>query len=878
MKVFPYVFFLIFALNENSFAQVSISEKTNLTLDDALKNLSSGRKIHFAYDPNLCSKYFVNTWNNNQTTELILESLLVSTPLSFKIQDENHFLIFTDEVKLKQLEANSKETKKIQINGSIQDYSNGETIVGATIIIYPDGLITQSDISGKFIINQVSKYSKPWIEIRYLGYQNQTFFIEENNNQKLKINLIPEISLLPPIVIKSIRPTLNFERIDQSSSSIIKNLTYRIQANVFKDPMRALQQSSGVNATDDRSSGLQIRGSGTDENLIKLNGLTLFNVDHFYGVFSSINPYLVSSIDLYKSYFPANYGGRISSVVLIKSDPNITKFNGGIDLNLITANAYIKTPITKKLNIAAGARTTTFNLGESNTFNTLLQENNQILDPIKLSDSTEIVAINPKYTFNDIFVSANYNPLKKLNLNASYFSSKDAIQSQYNSSNINSSNIVGVFKDSSNWKNFASNLGGKYIWTNNVATDFNFSKSKYNFNQIIDSRIRQKNILIQELSTVVNDVDNNNFQLNTQITEQKNKINIGFEYNQYITHADILFNRLVVSQNTANNFELAGFIQTDFLLTDKLSFSPGIRISKYSEGKNLDFSPRYSMQYQWNSKWTSTLNLGIYYQYLRQARYEDRFGREYYLWIQSDGNDIPSLISNQSEFVQQFKGSNYLIKAELYYKKVDGLVDNIIEVQLPTTSNEPARIKSFIIPKGKGIYKGIDLTFEQHIKKYSYYLIYSYNNSKNSFLQIDNGKYFQRPYARIHQFKSNHSLNLDHWDFSINGVYGSSLPYNDVFISGKNTRDRKPSQQTKYLDDYLRIDLDVKYKIKLKQSQLEFGLSVLNLFDRRNTKYVQSLFTFSDQNTVPNRSQKYVVGAEVETLRRTLNLSIGYHF
>ena len=200
----------------------------------------------------------------------------------------------------------------------------------------------------------------------------------------------------------------------------------------------------------------------------------------------------------------------------------------------------------------------------------------------------------------------------------------------------------------------------------------------------------------------------------------------------------------------------------------------------------------------------TTLNYGNYYQHLRQSLYEDRFGREYNLWVQSDDIKFPKIISNQFELIHKFIQDNYSLKAELYYKLLTGEVENLITVIHSKDFNEPPLLKTDLI-KGKGRYYGIDLSYEHRINRYQFYLIYSYNKSENSFPIIEDGNYFQKAYARTHQFKSNHTYHLDHWDFTINTVYGSSLPYNDIFITRTRPNDRNPKQQTKYLEDYFRF-------------------------------------------------------------------------
>lgn len=876
-RIIIYLILLHFDLSGQNTKEIPPVKNKGLSLEEAFKKLESEKKIHLAFNPDLCSRFISGTWDNKHPLDLILEEIIRELPFQVKKQDESHYLVFFDTEKLSKLEKNRVAKTKINFSGTVDDISSKESIVGALIILMPDGFSTQTDHLGHFQVQYVSKHDNPWIEIKYLGYQKQIIPDPSNIKERIHVSLFPELSLLPPVTVQSSRPNLNIERIGSNIRIDPEMSAYRMQANAFKDPMRMLQQTAGINATDDRSSGLQIRGSNSDENLIKLNGLTLFNVDHFYGVFSSINPYIVSNIDIYKSYFPSNFGGRTSSVILIKSPESLEKWKGGVDLNLITANAYLQAPISNKINLVAGVRTTTFDLGNSKAFHSILQSNNSSIDPLQLTDSTELLAINPEYKFHDNFFKLDIKPFKKLVLSASSFNSSDQLSSKYQSNSFNSGYTQGIYNESSSWSNQAANLAAKYNWTEKMETKINLARSQFNFNQQVLSIIKSRNVTTNDLSIVSNQFMNINFTIAHQWQIDKHMLSFGYEYNFNQSDAKNDFNKMRLVKDSAHNKEMAGFVQADLRFLKKIIISPGLRISHYEVNKNSDFSPRLSMTYQWNNQHATIFNLGKYYQYMRQSRYEDRFGREYYLWVQNDNKKYPSLLSRQYELKHLVRLNQVSLKTEVYYKSIEGLVENLLVVLLPINPGEPFRFRSENLV-GKGRTYGLDLSYEHQLGKYIYYVIYSYNKSENSFPTVDNGAYYPKAYARTHQIKTNHQYTFRRLDVSMNAVYGSALPYNDVFLSGSSPKDRRPKQLTKYLDDYFRVDIDLRYTIPIAKTRLELGFSVLNLLDRVNTKYAQSLFTFQEQSAPNTRSQKYVVGAEVQTLRRTLNLNIGFHF
>ena len=124
-----------------------------------------------------------------------------------------------------------------------------------------------------------------------------------------------------------------------------------------KDIFRALQLLPGISGTNESSSGLYIRGGTPDQNLVLLDGFTVYHVDHFYGFFSAFNSDVIKDVQLFKGGFPAKYGGRISSVMdLTGKTGNSNKFTLSSSISLLSANATVEIPIGNKANILISGR------------------------------------------------------------------------------------------------------------------------------------------------------------------------------------------------------------------------------------------------------------------------------------------------------------------------------------------------------------------------------------------------------------------------------------------------------------------------------------------------------------------------------------------
>ncbi|NOT35875.1 MAG: TonB-dependent receptor plug domain-containing protein [Saprospiraceae bacterium] len=842
-----------------------------MNLSDAFTLLEKERKLHIAFDPIACKNYLVFKWDSQQSNASILDNLLRATPFRFKPQEKNHYLIYSDPIKLQELSLSQSSLTSIECSGIIIDHTTGEFLPGAIVIVMPESFAIVSDQKGNFSLQHKTSYPNPWIEIRYLGYQTQVIhsFKDKKNFQ---IKLVQNYSQLPDVEIQAIRPQLNLNKVKTFPSHLNFTPAIQLSKNAFNDPLRSLQQLPGINATEDKNVGLQIRGSNVEENLILLNGLMLFSVDHFYGVFSNINPYIVSEINVYKSYFPSTFGGRSSSVINILSPAANQEFHGGIDINMITANAYAYIPLGKRINVLGAFRTTTFDLGENSTFNQIVR-NKKNNDLRNRELNFDLTAINPDYSFHDYYLKGDYKISRSITASASYFKSFDKILTKYASSFNGNQN--GRYADTSSWNSRGYIAGLKGSYSNNLNFELSYSRSEYEFNYMNNSGVRDLNTAYLENSQVLNSAFNNNIKFLNKINGVNSTIEAGIEFNQFRSNVKMNFNSFaIVSEDKVGN-EISPFIHAQFKLSEYFKYSPGFRLIFFNQKSTPDFSPRLSLEYNSKKGFTSTLNAGRYFQYLRQGRYEDRFGREFYLWTQADKNAVPVLSSNQFELINQYKFNNSIIKTELYFKSLQGLFENLIFVDTGRSVN-PKKIFREVI-NGRGRSYGLDLSFEQIYKYYSFNIIYSYNKSENSFPEINNEQYYQKPYVRSHQFKFIQQVKFNKFTFSCIAVYGSPLPYYDVIILTKSTSiNRNPNLDIKELDDYFRIDSDLRYNIPIKKSRLEISCSILNILDRENAKFIQTLFRLADAK--PGNPQIQTIGAEVNNLRRTINFGIGYHF
>ena len=183
------------------------------------------------------------------------------------------------------------------------------------------------------------------LQVQYIGYKVEILVLnQEIVKNKIIILLIPDDNQLDEVVVSN-DPGQQIVKMNKNVSQI--SLSPKKLASIpnlgEKDIFRAIQLIPGVSGTNESSSGLYVRGGTPDQNLVLLDGFTVYHVDHFYGFFSAFNSGAIKDIQLYKGGFPVEYGGRISSVMdLTGKTGNSNKFSLSAGSSLVSANAIFR--------------------------------------------------------------------------------------------------------------------------------------------------------------------------------------------------------------------------------------------------------------------------------------------------------------------------------------------------------------------------------------------------------------------------------------------------------------------------------------------------------------------------------------------------------
>ena len=906
----PWVFTLLFLIfgNASSFVKAQ-SNNPDILLTKVLPLLEVRFNIRFGYDPEIIKTLSLNkrilaTENIHSALQLISASL----PLEY-------FQALDGQILLRKRTVTKVETPieltTVKIKGKLIDAWTGE-ILPFGDVVGENGEGFSSDENGLFYLNV--RINSP-VTFRYLGYESKILTFS-SNKEDINLRLVPKLSALPLIEISAKIPGLT-----NKSGGIYSHLNPSFWGKMpsfaaGNDILRSLQQLPGISSNDDLSADLKVRGSNGDENLLILDGITLYNVTHFSGMFSLVNSDAIKEVKLFKNALPVSYGGKTASIIEMNtlSPPENINLSGKISSNLLTSQAVLQGKIAPKQTILVSGRTTYGNLGDSKLFGALQE---QIVTPVvkpldpKETVTKEIAAYNPNFKFHDLQGKWNWEISDKQKVQVAFFYGYDEMDYSYNKSiktEVGKSYYYRkeYFKEIADWNNMGSSLLWNFNPTENwqhtlhvSITEFQNNASIINDFKFVEDRKVDK--IFNFENTHFNKVAGQDLKWISRYTvSQEQSWIYGFQTTNNQVNYDIKQDRVkpLTGQNEA--LQSAAFVELNQHLND-WTFNVGGRLNLFAQ--KMYFSPSIDVNYhKSNTPFSVKGSFGRYYQFLRQLNHEDRYGRNYGYWVLSN-QQFPVLSSNNSMIGANAKWKNWEFDVEFYQKNSQGVLEQALAVNNVNNPDSTQRPPSFILYNGKGQTKGMDF-FIQHTGKYFTGMVaYTLSKSTNQFKEIGNGIPFPSSNDRRHQLKINGNLQIGRFDFFATYNFASGKPYTDLSkilenndkmqnnpkppnpgnpMSNmpNNRRDVvNPLDRLSYLDDYQRFDIGASVHFKLGQtSNLTIEGSIFNIFNRKNVKYRQFIFHLPYQLKSAPTSKELVVGTELQMLGITPNLNLKFSF
>ena len=719
----------------------------------------------------------------------------------------------------------------ITLSGKVKDKTSGEELVGVNIAV-------ESSQIGGTVTNTNGNYSLELkkgahnITFSYLGYESQRFEnLSLTENKRLNIQLISSEMHLKEVEVSGRKVDANVTDLAMSVQRIPIATIRKMPALMGEvDVIKSIQLLPGVQAASEGSSGFSVRGGGTDQNLILFDDATIYNASHLMGFFSVFNNDVVEDAVLYKGDIPAQYGGRLSSVLDVStSNPNTQTYKGSGGIGLISSRAAVEGPIIKdKLSFSAAGRRTYADL-----FLPLASDKN-------IRDNT--------LYFYDLNGKIFYNINEKNRIYISGYYGRDKFANDFAGMDFGNASATA------RWNHLFSN---RFF----LNTSFIFSQYSYGLDASLNGLGMKWTSKIQDYAA--------KFDFTTLINAN-NTLRFGASSTyHYFRPGDIKNTGAVAVVNDSILSPKRALSHSIYIANEqkigRLSLKYGLRGNAfqnigetlhytYDENFNRVDSAQYRSGQIYHTYYTiepraglvftlPSINSSIKMAYSHTIQNiilgsNSTGGMPMDVWFPVNPN-IKPLQSDQYTvgFFKNFFDNKLETSVEMYYKTISNLVDFKDNPMLLGN----AYIETEILT-GKGESYGIELLLRKNVGKLTGWLSYTYSRSFRIIPEINYGKRYNSPFDRPHNFVTVLSYDItNRINVSANWIYNTGQPvtypvgkmeYGNILIpifSGERNAYRYP--------DYHRLDLSATFKGRENPRlpwRSEWNISVYNAYARKN--------------------------------------------
>lgn len=866
---------------------------SNTDLIDAFDQLEEQYELKIAYEHEAVRNIKVNCRLQSADVAGAFQQLLQNTGLEFQIVGPRRILIRRGSGQtLSEVTPRFNEPVKIQLTGEIRDALNAAALPYANIYC-SNGQGTTTDESGAFQLEVDSAQLPLEMKISYVGYLDRR--IPVGQPETLSIELMPKIQELTGITVFEQKPIVAQVTQKNATEVSIRQMDALPAFVGGQDVFRDLQLLPGISAHDDLSANFSVRGGQESENMIVFDGITLYNVDHYFGIFSAINPSIVDKVTIYKNAFPAEHGGRTSSVIDIRSNSlGLTDVKGEVEFNLLTTNAFLEIPVSKRIGLLLGGRITNKDIATGDLFGALEQdsrvrtpENNRLLDATR----NQLTAIEPDFRFNDLNAKLFWQIGPQSTATASFFSGADDFS--YSLTNnisipIRQGSVESAtrYLETADWRNRGASLQLEHQWAPVFSSHLTLGHSSYNNRNDLFYQLSYETPLRTDSVSVNNLTDNAIRGLDLNLKNQwQIRPNHSLDFGYQFTRNDVRFQFVLNDRNLldgdqdARQHSLYAQYQ-GASLDDRLQVQIGLRQTFYDLTQQGYFSPRLSASYQLGDQWLIKGAWSRYYQFLRESNHETALGRTSNFWALANDRRFPVSSSNNRMLGLRYVHPAFDVDIEFYDRRWDGVVEHAqVFTGLAADDGKPPR-RNFVLFIGEGRTRGMDVLLKKTTGRFTGWLAYTLSKNTHSFPNVDRGAPFPAQNDRRHQLQLIQQYQWNKWNFALTYVFTSGRPYTDLSILSTDTQDRRElsaQDRISYLDDYHRVDVSANYQFTLWKGQAEIGGSIFNLFNRENVKYRQYIYSLRD-NRSAQQPLNTVLGTELQLLPFTPNLRFAWSF
>ena len=808
----------------------------NKPLNLAIDSLVSTYDLNIVYQDKIINNITINSICKNCNSDEAIKSLLKNTSLDWKKNKYQYIII------------NNKINKTI--SGYIIDAKSGEYIPHANIYVKDSYLGTMSDEYGFFNISGNIDKADTLI-ISYIGY-HPLKIVNNVNDDANYYEIMPKI--LGVETINIFGEKIEFLQRSSSHGELafsprhITNLPNIGESDVF----RSLQLLPGIQMGNSGFAGLFIRGGTPDQNRIILDGMTVYQVDHFFGFFSSINSNIVKDVQIYKSSFPAKFGGGISSIIDITGKSGSTK-KQKLDLftNMLSAGFTYQKPLSKRGSLILSARRSFTDQYQTKLYDKI---HDFLISGSGLNIGSELPSDSlsyssqylPNFYFYDINGKFTYLPTEKDIISISFYEGRDYLGEEKTFDF--PSDTIGVDQVKTNertrWGN--NGLSGRWLhrWSEKLTTQLFLSDTKYLSNHLLNSYWSlDTSITPVYLSKDKNQIIDQTSRINVTYNTGKNHlIELGLAKTIYTTDYSLdLGDSIIFINEKIKGSLIEGYVQDRWIVSPNMELLLGLRSEKFSKGNTIFIDPRLSASYHISDRLSLKVSGSRAHQFLNRFSNDVITNGSKFVWLIPNKHMEP-MSSIQKNFGIEYDSPDIFFGFDLYNKNVSNVSDFSQFVFPIDVYSEVSNNLTF---QGEGKSNGFELFFHKKKGKLKGWASYNYGTIQCKFPELNGGEVFLADHDRTHEIKSALISSIGKWTLTITGLISSGrvfTPNNNLMIreneNANYTLQAEPgTKNSKRLPIVQRIDLSLNRSIYFMEKNIDIGISIFNVFNRKNISH-----------------------------------------
>jgi len=806
---------------QNKIPDTKITVDVNgIALTQLLDIIQKKSGVSFSYNPNkISSDQKINYKAINKTLTAILNDMADQFALKYMLV-ENQIILKPEK------KPEKKQTQNITFSGNIKDKKSGEALIGATLIVKELQTGSVTNAFGYFSLTiPKGMYS---VTCSFIGYKPYTTTVDLSYPIKENILLEEEPPLLQEIVVVGELHDV-VKEIQSSITNMRPKLVEERPALLGEmDVVKSLESVPGIKLHSDGSTFYYVRGGNRDQNLLLLDDAPIYNPSHMLGVFSTIIPDAVNDVNLYKGNMPASLGGRLSSVLEVRTKKgNDQHFQFWGSTGLISTKAGVEGPIKKN----------------SSSFLVSARASN-VGWLFKQADKNI-----KQFNFFDLTGKVNF----KFNANNQVFFSS------YTGSDNYMNNTNGLA-----WSNTAGTLRWNHLFTDKLFLNTTLAAGNYDYSLYTDVATNTK------WSSHIGNINlKSDF---SYFIKPENELTFGWSINGYNFNPGNLKSDVplpnVPTLSVRNSVEFVLYGNHEVKLGKHLGANYGIRLSSWKNtGESFEFV------FDENRNPIDTLYYKKGQSYSRFIRAEPRVTLNYLLGDQSSikasyarnvqnvhliSNSVspftslevwlPSSINIKPQIANQFtlgyyrslpiKGTSF--SAETYYKKMYNQIDYNAHAE---TLLNPLLERELRF--GTATAYGLELMAKKDEGRVHGWLGYTYSRAKRKFADINNGATYNAFYDRPHQINLMVAYDVNaRWNLGMNWNYSTGAPYSAPISFYKYNGEEVPiygQKNNARLPDYHRMDLSATFKLNKnpeKRFKHSISFSIFNIYGRKNALFI----------------------------------------